>query len=116
MAKNEYLVSAPTLLSLGTPSKQYLRPIAEMRTSRVFPGMNHAIELKGTPACRSARANPRKDAGISNGHSLTRINSTPATRVAQPGQSGHTVWGFEISVPTIVGTRYDNTVVAHTTS
>src|ERR1700751_5189277 len=99
IAKNEYLAKALTLLSLGTPSKQYLRPIAEIRTSRVFPAKNQAIELSGTPACRSATANPTKDAGISNGQTLTRTNNNPATRVAQPGQSGQTVWGFEISIP-----------------
>ena len=116
MAKNEYLAKALTLLSLGTPSKQYLRPIAEISTSTVLPGMNQAIELSGTPACRSARANPTKDAGMSNGQTLTRTNNNPVTRIAQPGQSGHTVWGFEISIPTSFGTRYDNAVVTHTTS
>src|SRR6266404_4650408 len=116
MAKNEYLAKDLTLLSLGTPSKKYLRPIAEISTSTVLPGMNQAIELSGTPACRSARANPAKDAGISNGQTLTRTNNNPATRIAQPGQSGHTVWGFEISVPVRVGTRYDNAIVTHATS
>src|SRR6266576_6728865 len=113
-AKNEYLAKALTLLSLGTPSKQYLRPIAEISTSTVLPGMNQAIELGGTPACRSARANPAKDAGISTGQTLTRTNNSPATRIAQPGQSGHTVCGFEISIPVRVGTRYDNAIVTHT--
>src|ERR1700751_147552 len=115
-AKNEYLAKALTLLSLGTPSKQYLRPIAEISTSTVLPGMNQAIELSGTPACRSARANPTKDAGISSGQRPTRTNNNPVTRIAQPGQSGHTVWGFESSTPTSFGTRYDNAVVTHTTS
>src|SRR5437773_530308 len=115
-AKSEYLAKALTLLSLGTPSKQYLRPTAEISTSRVLPGMNRAIELSGTPACRSARANPAKDAGISNGQTLTRTNNNPVTRIAQPGQSGHTVWGFEISIPARAGTRYDNAIVTHTTS
>jgi hypothetical protein len=78
--------------------------------------MNQAIELSGTPACRSATANPTKDAGISNGQTLTRTNNNPVTRIAQPGQSGHTVWGFEISIPASFGTRYDNAVVMHTTS
>jgi hypothetical protein len=116
MAKNEYLAKALTLLSLGTPSKQYLRPIAEISTSTVLPGMNQAIELSGTPACRSARANAAKDAGMSSGQTLTLTNNNPVTRVAQPGQSGHTVWGFEISIPVRVGTRYDNAIVTHTTS
>src|SRR6476646_5209907 len=116
MAKNEYLAKDLTLLSLGKPLKQYLRPIAEMSTSTVLPGMNQAIELSGTPACRSARANPAKDAGITTGQTLTRTNNNPATRIAQPGQSGHTVWGFETSIPTRVGTRYDNAIVTHTTS
>src|SRR5215467_5232378 len=116
MAKNEYLAKAFTLLSLGTPSKQYLRPTAEISTSTVLPGMNQAIELSGTPACRSARANPAKDAGMSSGQTLTRTNSSPVTRIAQPGQSGHTVWGFAISSVIRVGTRYDNAVVTHTTS
>src|SRR6266480_1802176 len=115
-AKNEYLAKALTLLSLGTPSKQYLRPIAEISTSTVLPGMNQAIELSGTPACRSARANPTKDAGISNGQRVTRTNNNPVTRIAQPGQSGHTVWGFETSIPATVGTRYEDAIVAHTTS
>src|ERR1700756_2051445 len=91
IAKNEYLAKAFTPLSLGTPSKQYLRPIAEISTSTVLPGMNHAIDLSGTPAWRSARANPRKDAGMSSGQTLTRTNNKPVTRIAQPGQSGHTV-------------------------
>src|SRR4029077_2293161 len=108
MAKIEYLAKAFTLLSLGTPSKQYLRPTAEISTSTVLPGMNRAIELSGTPACRSARANPAKDAGMSNGQTVTRANNNPVTRIAQPGHSGHTVWGFETSIPTRVGTRYDN--------
>src|SRR6266576_2740156 len=116
MAKNEYLAKALTLLSLGTPSKQYLRPIAAISTSTVLPGMNQAIELSGTPACRSARANPTKDAGISNGQTLTRTNNNPTTRIAHPGQSGNTVWGFEISTPARVGMRYDNAAVTHTTS
>src|SRR6476660_6099252 len=116
MAKNEYLAKALTLLSLGKPLKQYLRPIAEISTSTVLPGMNQAIELSGTPACRSARANPAKDAGITTGQTLTRTNNNPATRIAQPGQSGHTVWGFETSIPTRVGTRYDIAIVTHATS
>src|SRR5258708_25951814 len=99
MAKNEYLAKALMLLSLGTPSKQYLRPIAEISTSTVLPGINQAIELSGTPACRSARANPTKEAGISNGHTLTRTNNIPATRIAQPGHSRHAVLGSEISGP-----------------
>src|SRR5437588_7791348 len=114
-AKNEYLAKAFTLLSLGTPSKQYLRPTAEISTSTILPGMNRAIELNGTPACRSATANPTKDTGITTGQTLTRTNNNPVTRIAQPGQSGHTVLGFEISVPTRVGTRYDNATVTHTT-
>jgi hypothetical protein len=116
MAKNEYLTNALTLLSLGSPSKQYLRPIAEISTSTVLPGMNQAIELSGTPACRSATANPTKDAGISNGQTLTRTNNNAVTRIAHPGQSGHTVFGFETSIPTRVGTRYDDAIVTHTTS
>src|ERR1700756_1157615 len=94
IAKNEYLAKAFTLLSLGTPLKQYLRPIADTSTSTVLPGMKRATELSGTPACKSARANPIKDAGMSNGQTLTRTNNNPATRIAQPGHSGHTVWGF----------------------
>src|SRR5438874_2985112 len=116
MAKNEYLAKALTLLSLGTPSKQYLRPTAEISTSRVLPGMNPATELSGTPACRSATANPTKDPAITTGQTLTRTNNNPATRIAQPGQSGHTVWGFETSIPTRLGTRYDNAMVTHTTN
>src|SRR6266550_2743470 len=115
-AKNEYLAKAFTLFSRGTPSKQSLRPIAEISTSTVLPGMNQAIELSGTPACRSATANPTKDAEITTGQALTRTNNKPVTRIAQPGQSGHTVWGFETSIPTRVGTRYDNAIVTHTTS
>src|SRR5947208_17086146 len=103
-AKSEYLAKALTLLSLGTPSKQYLRPTAEISTSRVLPGMNRAIELSGTPACRSARANPAKDARITTGQALRRSSNNPATRIPQPGQSGHTVWGFETSKLTRVGT------------
>jgi hypothetical protein len=116
MAKNEYLAKALTLLSLGTPSKQYLRPIAEMSTSTVLPGMNQAIELDGTPAWKSVTAKPTKDAGITTNQSLTGSSNNPVTRIAQPGQSGHTVWGFEASTPTKVGTRYDNAIVAHATS
>ena len=115
-AKNEYSAKAFTLLSLGTPEKQYLRPIAEISTSTVFPGMNQASELSGTPACKSARANPAKDARISSGQTLTRTNSNPLTKIAQPGHSGQTVWGFETSTPTDFGTRYDKAVVPHTTS
>jgi hypothetical protein len=88
--------------------------MAEMSTSTVLPGMNRTIELSGTPARRSATANPRKDAGITTGQTLTRTNNNPVTRTAQPGQSGHTVWGFETSIPTRVGTRYDNAIVTHT--
>src|SRR5215472_5644514 len=116
MANNEYLANALTLLSLGTPSKQYLRPTAEISTSAVLPGMNQTIELSGTPACRSAKANPAKDARMSSGQILARTNSKPVTKIAQPGQSGHTVWGFAINSVTSVGTRYDNAMVTHTTS
>src|SRR6476620_1182164 len=87
MAKNEYFAKLLTLLSLGTPSKQYLRPIAEIRTSRVLPGINRAIELSGTPACKSARANPAEDAAMSSGQTLIRTNNNPVTRIAQPGHS-----------------------------
>src|ERR1700741_4456206 len=116
MAKNEYLAKAFMLLSLGTPLKLYLRQMAEISTSRVLPGMNRTIELSGTPACRSAAANPTKDAGITTGQTLTGTNNNPVTRIAQPGQSGHTVLGFETSIPTRVGTRYDDAIVTHTTS
>src|SRR6516165_10608306 len=90
-AKSEYLAKAFMLFSLGTPPKQYLRPMAEISTSTVFPGMKMPIELSGTPACRSATANPAKDAEITTGHRVTRTNNKPVTRIAQPGQSGHTV-------------------------
>jgi len=50
------------------------------------------------------------------GQRLTRTNNKPATRIAQPGQSGHTVWGFETRVPTRVGTKYDDATVRHPTS
>src|ERR1700751_1969586 len=115
MAKKEYLSNALTLLSLGTPAKQYLRPMAETSTSTVLPGINRAIELRGTPACRSATENPTKHAGITTGQTLTRSNSNPVTRIAQPGQSGHTVLGFEASIPTSVGTRYDDAIVTQNT-
>src|SRR5947199_1442527 len=94
-AKNEYLAKAFTLLSLGTPLKQYLRPTAEISTSTILPGMNRTIELTGTPACRSATANPTKDAEISIGQTLTRTNNNPLTTIPQPGQSVHTFWRFE---------------------
>jgi hypothetical protein len=45
----------------------------------------------------------------------TRTSNNPATRIAQPGQSGHTVLGFEISLPIKLGTRYDDAIVRHTT-
>src|SRR5579871_6178025 len=115
-AKTEYLIRALRLLSLGRSSKQYRRPIAAISTSTVLPNTNQGIELRGTPACKSARANPTKDAAIITGQTLTRTNNNPATRIAQPGQSGHTVWGFETSIPTRVGTRYDDAMVRHTTS
>src|SRR5215475_8050491 len=116
MAKNEYLAKAFTLLSLGTSSKQYLRPMAAISTSTVLPGMNQAIELSGTPARRSAAANPTKEAGIITTQNLTGTSNSPATRIAQPGQSGHTVCGFETSIPTRVGMRYDRAMVTHATS
>src|SRR5258708_4280232 len=116
MANNEYLAKALTLLSLGMPSKQYLRPTAEISTSTVLPGMNRTMELIGTPACRSATANPTKDVAITSGQTVTRTNNNPATRIAQPGQSGHTVFGFETSIPVRAGTRYDDAMVTHTTS
>jgi hypothetical protein len=53
---------------------------------------------------------------MSSGQTLTLTNNNPVTKIAQPGQSGHTVRGFEISVPTSFGTRYDNALVTHTTS
>src|SRR5215471_1431325 len=116
MAKSEYLANAFTLLRIGTPSKKYLRPIAEMSISTVLPGMNQTIELSGTPERRSATANPTKDAKIITGQRLVRTNNNPVTRIAQPGQSGQTVLGFEISVPIRVGTRYDDATITHTTS
>src|SRR5437660_5813166 len=100
------------LLSLGTPPKQYLRLIAEISTSTVLPGTNQAIELSDTPDCKSARAKPIKDVTMSRGQTLRRTNSNPVTRIAQPGQSGHTVCGFEANKPTRVGTRYDDAIVA----
>src|SRR5579871_2649448 len=115
-AKTEYLIRALRLLSLGRSSKQYRRPIAAISTSTVLPSTNQGIELRGTPARRSASANPTKEAPITTGQTLTRTNNNPATRIAQPGQSGHTVCGFSTSSPTIVGTRYDETAVTHTTS
>src|SRR6478752_1902530 len=87
-----------------------------MSTSTVLPGINQAMELSGTPACKSATANATKDAGITTGQRLMRINNNPVTKIAQPGQSGHTVLGFEIRVPIRVGTRYDSATVAQTTS
>jgi hypothetical protein len=36
--------------------------------------------------------------------------------MAQPGQSGHTVWVFAISTVIRVGTRYDAAIVRHATS
>src|SRR5215470_6551956 len=104
-AKSEYLAKALTLFSLGTPLKQYRTPVAAMSTSTVLPGINRAIELSGTPARRSAKANPTKDAAIITGQRLTRTNNNPVTRIAQPGQSGHTVWGLETRVPTSIGTK-----------
>src|SRR5215467_9549193 len=104
-AKREYLARAFTLLSLGTPSKKYLRPTAEISTSKVLPGMNLTIELSGTPACRSETAKLAKEATIRTGQAATRTNNNPATRIAQPGHSGHTVWGFEVSLATRCGTR-----------
>jgi len=115
-AKKKYLDKAFTLLSLGKPRKQYLSPMAAISTSTVLPGMNQAIELSGTPACRSAKANPTKDAGISNGQTLTRTSNNPVTRIAHPGQSGHTVLGFEISSVASLGTRYDKAAITPTTS
>ena len=53
---------------------------------------------------------------MSSGQTLNLTNDNPATSIAQPGQSGHTVWGSETSIPTNFGTRYDNAVVTHTTS
>jgi len=53
---------------------------------------------------------------MSSGQTLTLTNNNPVTRIAQPGQSGHTVWGFEATIPISFGTRYDNPVVTHTTS
>jgi len=50
------------------------------------------------------------------GQRLTRTNNKPATRIAQPGQSGHTVLGFETRAPTRVGTKYDEATVTHATS
>jgi hypothetical protein len=45
---------------------------------------------------------------------LTRTNNNPVTKIAQPGQSGHTVCGLATSMPTSFGMRYD-AVVMHTT-
>ena len=53
---------------------------------------------------------------MSSGQTLTLTNNNPVTRIAQPGQTGHTVWGFETSIPTRVGIRYDIAIVTHTTS
>jgi hypothetical protein len=53
---------------------------------------------------------------MTTGQTLTRTNNNPVTRIAQPGQSGHTVLGFAASMPTSFGARYDNAIVAHTIS
>jgi hypothetical protein len=53
---------------------------------------------------------------MSSGQTLIRTNNNPVTRIAQPGHSGHTVWGFDVSAPISFGTRYENAAVTHTTS
>jgi hypothetical protein len=53
---------------------------------------------------------------MSSGQTLMRTNNNPVTRIAHPGQSGHTVCGFEASTPASLGTRYDNAAVTHNTS
>src|ERR1700704_3807678 len=93
-ANNEYFAMAFTLFSRGTPRKQYLRHSALVRTWTVFAGINQGIDLIGTPASRSYRANVAKAAGIRIGQIFPRTSNKIETRMAQPGQTGHTVRGF----------------------
>src|SRR5690349_8650910 len=103
-AKKQYLAKELMLFRRGKPSKQYRRPIAAVRTWIVSAGMNQAIEVTGTPARKSYRTNPAKDAEMSTAQSLVRTSIRAATRIAQPGQSGQAVWKFSINAPSILGT------------
>src|SRR5206468_3370296 len=104
-AKNEYFARAFTLSSRGTPLKEYLKHSALVRTSTVLAGRNQAIDLTGTPASRSYRANVANAAGIRIGQIRPGTSNKTETRMAQPGQNGHTVCGFKIIAPSSFGAR-----------
>lgn len=104
-AKNEYFATAFTLFSRGTPSKKYLRHNALVKTSTVLAGINQAIALIGTPACRSYRTNVANAAGIRIGQTRVGTSNKIETRMAEPGQNGHTVCGFKIIAPSSFGAR-----------
>src|SRR4030095_8491588 len=104
-AKSEYLASALTPLSRGTPWKQYLRPSAAVRTSIVLPRTNQAIALADTPACTSERPNATKHIAMSHGQTLIRTNNNPVTKIAQPGQIGQRVWGSVVATLASFGMR-----------
>src|SRR6516164_6863873 len=113
-ATNPYFANEFMLFRRGTWPKQYRRPIAAVRTSIVSAGMNQAIEATGTPKCRSTSTKPAKDTSMSAGQILLRTSINMATRIAQPGQSGHAVCGFRIRVAWSRGARYDRVATRHT--
>src|SRR5258705_13726047 len=98
-AKNEYFATAFTLFNRGTPWKQYRRQKALVRTWTVLAGTNQAIDLIGTPASRSYRTNVANAAGIRIGQIRPGTSNKTETRMAEPGQNGHTVRGFWIIAP-----------------
>ena len=82
-AKNEYFATAFTLFSRGTSWKKYLRHNALVRTWTVLAGINQAIDLTGTPAPRSYRANVANAAGIRIGQIRPGTSNKTETRMAR---------------------------------
>src|SRR5215472_16162734 len=85
-----------------------------MRTWMASAGRNQAIERRGTPVCKSYRANDARATGMRIGQSLRGTSNNTGSKSAQPGQSGQIVRGCSIKAHTSFGARYDTAATRHT--
>src|SRR5205807_8508827 len=86
-AKHSYLANAPTLFSRAMSPKKYVRHSAARRTWTVSAGMNQAIERRGTPACKSYRANDARATGMSIDQILLGTSNKTGTKVRNPAKA-----------------------------
>src|SRR5437899_9460714 len=92
-AKHRYLANASTLFSSGMSPKKYVRHSAARRTWTVSAGMNQAIERRGTPACKSYRANDARATGMSIDQILRGTSNKTGTKVRNPAKGASLVAG-----------------------